>query len=155
MAAMASRSGRRDFLSWLLGTSFGLLLFWILYPVLRFLEAPSAPESSASQVEAGDANAPEFLEAGYKIVRLGEDPVILVRVADDDFRALSATCTHLGCIVEYQKDKQRIWCNCHNGVYDLSGRVVSGPPPRPLAGFKVDLVARDPGRPRALVVSRA
>ena len=53
-----------------------------------------------------------------------------------NYRALSATCTHLGCIVQYRSDLQEIWCACHNGLYDLNGRNISGPPPRPLAATK-------------------
>lgn len=155
MASMGSAAGRRDFLNWLLGGSVGTLAAWVLYPVLRFVNPPPVPEATASQVEAGTASDPEFLTTGYKIVRFGEDPVILIRVSDDDFRAYSATCTHLNCIVEYQKSQERIWCNCHNGVYDLTGRVVSGPPPRPLQAYKVDLIAQGPRRPKTVVVSRA
>jgi len=46
--------------------------------------------------------------------------------------ALSATCTHLGCQVHWAPDKKRFLCPCHGGVYDVAGRVVDGPPPRPL-----------------------
>lgn len=146
---------RRDFLNWLLGTSLGTLALWVLYPILRFVDTPAVPESTAAQVDAGATNDPAFQDAGYKIVRFGEDPVIVLRVAEDDFRAFSATCTHLDCIVEYRRDDRRIWCNCHNGTYDLAGQVVSGPPPRPLQPFRVDLVARGAAGPRAVVVSRA
>jgi len=148
-------SGRRDFLNWFLGSAFGTLVLWILYPVTRFLGTPSVPESTAVQVEAGATNDQAFQKTGFKIVRFGEDPVIVLRVNEGDFRAFSATCTHLDCIVEYQRDKARIWCNCHNGMYDLSGQVVSGPPPRPLQPYKVDLVARGSGQPRMVVVSKA
>ncbi|MGD8329631.1 MAG: ubiquinol-cytochrome c reductase iron-sulfur subunit [Acidobacteriota bacterium] len=80
--------------------------------------------------------------------------VIVIRVADGDFRAFSAVCTHLDCIVEFQKQWPRIWCNCHGGWYDLQGRVVSGPPPRPLAPYEVDLVDNGPGKPSTIVVSK-
>jgi cytochrome b6-f complex iron-sulfur subunit len=133
----------------------GTLLLWIAYPVTRFLSAPAVPESTVAQVDAGATNDPEFQATGFKIVRFGEDPVIVMRVSEDDFRAFSATCTHLDCVVEYQRDKRRIWCNCHNGMYDLAGQVVSGPPPRPLKAFQVDLVARGSGQARSVVVSKA
>ena len=155
MSSIESGPGRRDFLNWLLGSSLGILVLWIFYPVLRFVSTPAVPESTATQVEAGATNDPAFQDTGYKIVRFGEDPLIVLRVDDDDFRAFSATCTHLDCIVEYQRDERRIWCNCHNGMYNLAGQVVSGPPPRPLQAFRVDLVSRGPHQARAVVVSRA
>lgn len=145
---------RRRFINWLLGTSGGALLAAVLYPVMRFMVPPDVPEATTNQVEAGPTNDPDLLEKGFKIVRFGAEPVILMRVADGDYRAYAATCTHLDCIVEYQRDNQVIWCNCHNGAYDLSGRQIAGPPPRPLERFQVDLVQRDPGQPATIVVTR-
>lgn len=150
----AAASWSRRAVNWLLGTSVGALGASVLYPVLRFLVPPELPEATTNSVEAGPTNDPELLDPGFKILRFGNDPVILIRVASDDFRAFSAVCTHLECIVEYQQDRQRIWCNCHNGWYDLSGQVVSGPPPRPLPPFDVDLASNGPSRPDTVVVSR-
>lgn len=144
----------RRFVNWLLGTSAGALVASALYPVVRFVSPPELPEPTTNQVQAGRTNDPELLDDGFKILRFGNDPVILIRVGEDDYRAFSAVCTHLSCIVEYQEDRSRIWCNCHNGWFDLNGQVVSGPPPRPLPPFEVDLVSNGPGEPRSLVVSR-
>ena len=146
---------RRGFITWFLGTSMGALLATLLYPVIKFISPPVVPEASTNQVEAGAINDPELLERGFKIIRFGVEPVILVRVSEKDVRAFAGTCTHLDCIVEFQKDKQRIWCNCHNGDYNLQGQVVAGPPPKPLEPFKVDLVAKGSGQPKTIVVSRA
>jgi Rieske Fe-S protein len=151
----STNGNRRSFLNWLLGTSAGALFGTLLYPVARFLSPPEIPEASTRQVEAGAVNDPELLEKGFKILRFGNEPVILVRVDDEEFRAFAGTCTHLDCIVEFHKDPGRIWCNCHNGEYDLRGRVVGGPPPKPLETFQVDLVAKAAGQPKAVVVSRA
>lgn len=147
---------RRSFLDWLLATSVGALAASVLYPVVRFISPPDVPEASANQVEAGAVNDPELMERGFKILRFGAEPVILVRVADGDFRAFAATCTHLDCIVEYRRQQGDIFCNCHSGVFDLSGRNVAGPPPRPLAPFRVHVVpSAAAGQPATLVVERA
>jgi Rieske Fe-S protein len=103
----------------------------------------------------GPINDPAFIDKGFKIVSFGADPVIVVRAADGDFRAFAATCTHLSCIVEYRKDKGLIWCNCHNGAFDLKGKNIAGPPPRPLDDYRTHLVAKGAGQPDAVVVSRA
>jgi Rieske Fe-S protein len=147
--------GRRRLLSWFLGTAAGALAAAVLYPVARFLSPPRIPESTTAEVEAGPANDPELVAKGFKIVRFGAEPVIVLRVSDTDFRAFSATCTHLDCIVEYRRDKQLIWCNCHNGQYDLTGRNVAGPPPRPLTAYRVHLVAKGGGAVPTLVVQKA
>lgn len=147
--------GRRKLLNWFLASGVGGLLLAVVYPVLRFISPPAEPEATTHQVEAGPTNDPELVERGFKIVRFGVEPVILIRVSQTDFRAFTATCTHLDCIVEYQKDQSRIWCNCHNGEYDLNGRNVSGPPPKPLEPYQVNLVSRGSGQPATIVVSRA
>jgi Rieske Fe-S protein len=50
---------------------------------------------------------------------------------------LSATCSHLGCLVNYNKEKSEFVCPCHGGRYDLSGRNIAGPPPLPLSRIPV------------------
>ena len=46
----------------------------------------------------------------------------------DSIVALSSTCPHLGCQVHWQPQQERFFCPCHNGVFDVAGRAVSGPP---------------------------
>ena len=147
-------TSRRRFLDWLLGGSVTGLLASVLYPVLRFVSPPRLPEATTNQVEVGPVNDAELVDKGFKIVRFGAEPVIVVRTADGDLRAFSATCTHLDCIVEFQRDRQRIWCNCHNGEYDLNGRNVAGPPPKPLTPYNVH-VATKTGQPGTVVISKA
>ena len=145
---------RRRFLNWFLGTTLGALVASVLYPIFRFASPPLIPEATTSQVEAGDVSDPLFTEKGFKIIRFGAEPVILLKAGDNDYRAFSATCTHLDCIVGFQKDRSRIYCNCHGGTYDLTGRNIAGPPPRPLTAFKVNLVGKG-SEPAKIVVSRA
>ncbi|HTY37832.1 MAG TPA: Rieske (2Fe-2S) protein [Bacteroidota bacterium] len=126
---------RRDFLKYVLG---GGLLAWlaaVLYPVFAYLKPPKQAEVEVTSVKAGKVSAIEK-DSGV-IVRFGNKPVILVRNAAGEFRAFSATCTHLDCTVQYRKDMGLIWCACHNGRYDLNGRNVAGPPPRPLDEYRV------------------
>lgn len=72
---------------------------------------------------------------------LGQRVILLRR--GDEVRAFSGICTHLGCQVKWQADKNRFFCPCHLGIYDENGQVVSGPPPRPLESFKVDIVGNN------------
>jgi Rieske Fe-S protein len=113
-------------------------------------------KDEANQVEAGPVNDPELMERAFKILRFGAEPVILVRAGEGDFRAFTATCTHLDCIVEFRRQQGVIFCNCHSGVFDLTGRNVAGPPPRPLTPFRVHVVPpAGAGQPATLVVERA
>ena len=95
-------------------------------------------EGSVGTVNAGPIA--EFPTNSSTIVRFGRTPVILIRTGDGDFRAFAATCTHLDCIVQFRPDLQRIWCACHGGQFDLTGRNVAGPPPKPLPEFVVNEV---------------
>ena len=148
------RVNRRSFLNAFLGFSFTALFGSVLYPILRYISPPQVPEAASNQEDAGPTNDPELLEKGFKIVRLGSEPIIVVKAAEGDYRAFTATCTHLDCVVGYRSKENLIWCNCHNGQFDLNGRNVGGPPPRPLTPLKVNLASQGPGRPSTLIVSR-
>jgi Rieske Fe-S protein len=145
---------RRKLVNRLLGGSFGALIAWILYPVLRFLEPVEVAEAAANQVEAGRTDDPDLAATGFKIVPFGNDPVILVKTAEGGFHALAATCTHLDCIVEYRRDQNLLWCNCHGGQFDVTGRVVGGPPPKPLRPYRVHVVESAPGAAGTVVIER-
>jgi Rieske Fe-S protein len=70
----------------------------------------------------------------------GDDPAILVRLPDNRVAAFSQKCTHLGCVVHYAADEQRMICPCHEGVFDgRTGRVLEGPPQRPLGRIDVEV----------------
>ena len=138
---MDTQENRRDFLKYVLG---GGLIAWlaaILYPIMAYLKPPKQAEVEVSSVKAGKVAAVEK-DSGM-IVRFGNKPVILLRNAAGEFRAFSATCTHLDCTVQYRKDMGLIWCACHNGRYDLNGRNVAGPPPRPLDEYRVVIQGDD------------
>ena len=68
-----------------------------------------------------------------------DDPAILVRLPGDQLRAMSQKCTHLSCVVYYQADERRMICPCHEGVFDVNGHVVEGPPQRPLGRIAVEV----------------
>ncbi len=79
------------------------------------------------------------LEVGQaKEITLGRTPVFVVRLADE-YKVFSGICTHLGCIVRWEGEKERFYCPCHKGVFDKTGQVKSGPPPRPLDEYRVQV----------------
>lgn len=126
---------KRDFLQWILAGGVIAFLGAVLYPIFAYLIPPKQAEVEVSSVKAGKLS--EMEKESGKIIKFGTKPVILIRTANDEVRAFSATCTHLDCTVQFRKDFGMIWCACHNGKYDLNGRNISGPPPRPLDEFRV------------------
>ena len=141
-------TGRRGFVNWMLGTSVAAFLISVLYPVARYLVPPMVGESTAASVtlpiKPGDVKP----NTG-QIFKFGSRPAILVRTSAGDLKALSAVCTHLNCTVQYRPDLSHIWCACHNGHFDLNGQNISGPPPRPLDAFVVNV------RGNQIVVSKS
>lgn len=127
--------GRRDVLNWLLGSWLAGVLGSIFYPVARYLVPPDVAEAAPPSVIAG--KAADFAPNSGRIVPFGTVPVMVLRTTAGELRAFSATCTHLACTVQYRPDLEHIWCACHNGHYDLNGRNIEGPPPRPLDRFEV------------------
>lgn len=106
-----------------------------IYPVLHYLIPPVLADLGGDETVA--AKVAELKPGSSKIFRFGSRPGLLIMNSDGTYRALSASCTHLGCTVQYRSDLRQIWCACHNGIYDLNGRNISGPPPRPLDVFDV------------------
>ena len=64
-----------------------------------------------------------------------ERQVVFLVKSGDGVKALSSTCTHLGCRVSWDAEAKQLKCPCHGGVYDRTGAVVAGPPPAPLASL--------------------
>lgn len=136
-----SPQSKRDFLKWVLGTG---LLGWlasIVYPLAAYLKPPVLGEVKVTSVKVGPLSG--IAKDSGTIVRFGNKPVLLLRTAAGDLRAFSATCTHLDCTVQYRQDMGMIWCACHNGRYDLGGRNIAGPPPRPLTEYRVVIQGED------------
>jgi Rieske Fe-S protein len=126
---------RRRFLGLLLGGGLLASAISFFYPVLRYLVPPRVTDMGGDTVVAGKVG--ELRPNSGKIFRFGSRPGLLIMGADGQYRALSATCTHLSCTVQYRGDLRQVWCACHNGMYDLAGRNLSGPPPRPLEQYDV------------------
>lgn len=140
------KPARRRMVEFLLGGGLFASLASFFYPVLRYLVPPAVPDLGGDEVVA--CKTGELKPNGSKIFRFGSRPALLLLTADGEYHALSAVCTHLSCTVQYRSDLREIWCACHNGLYDLAGRNVSGPPPRPLETYQVHI------RGEEVVVSR-
>jgi len=131
----SKQTGRRDFLNTVLKGGFFAWLAAVIYPIYNFLEPPKAKESKISQLTIGKIE--DMAKNSGKIVKFGNKPVLVIRKPTGDYAAYNAVCTHLDCIVQYRQDYGQIYCACHNGRYDLNGRVASGPPPAPLTKYGV------------------
>ena len=94
----------------------------------RFLYPPSSPKGWMFVTEVAAMNVGDSI--GY---RTPAGAAINVTRQDktgtaDAFVALSSTCPHLGCRVNWEAHHNRFFCPCHNGVFDPTGNAISGPP---------------------------
>ena len=132
---------RRKLINILLGSGIATTFDAVLFPIVNCLIPPRIREAVQSSVVAGKVG--ELQPNSGKIFKFGRKPGILVMNQQGEYRAFSAVCTHLECTVQYRSDFKHIWCACHNGHFDLAGKNISGPPPRPLEAFKVDIKGED------------
>lgn len=129
-----SREGqptRRSVLDVLLGIGLVGWVASIVYPVLRYLK-PVSPQDVNSPIKLGKDDQAKLDKEHSLIVRAGPTRLLVFEDSTQTLRALSAKCTHEGCTVQYVPGDSVIWCACHNGRFDLDGKVLAGPPPRPL-----------------------
>ena len=132
---------RREFINYILGGALSALTATAAYSIFRYVTPPEGTETAVSSVVA--AKAGELVPNSGKIFKFGDKPGILINTSLGELLAFNAICTHLNCTVQYDSPAQYIWCACHNGRFDLNGKVISGPPPRPLEQYKVNMRGED------------
>ena len=128
---------RRRLLGWL---SRGFLSLWavgLAWVVTGFLKPPRSRESLGQGViKVGPESG--LLPGQAQLVRHGSEPVFVVRTVAGALIGVSAVCTHLHCVLDFDRGSGQLTCPCHEGSFDLSGNVLTGPPPRPLRTYRVE-----------------
>ena len=128
---------RRSFLSMIFAVMGSISLGSLAYPFLKYLAPPKAEIMAGTQKirksDVGDAKEIVFQNV----------PAIIIDRPGKGLIALSRVCTHLGCLLEYDKQKRKLICPCHAGIFNLEGRVVSGPPPKSLTVFPLKVEGED------------
>lgn len=132
---------RRRFINLFLGGSFFATIAAFLYPVIRYVLPPKQTEAVQKKVAA--AKVGDVPPNAAKIFKFGSSPAILINTQEGNLLAFSAVCTHLTCTVTYEADTGTLYCPCHNGRFDMAGNVISGPPPRPIEAYSVEVVGDD------------
>ena len=128
---------RRAFLEKALKASLATWAAGLAFPAAAYLWPARSEGPGGSIVKAGLAESIAIGKA--TIIAAGGAPILIVRPSAGELRAFSAVCTHLGCLVEWRSAKGDIYCPCHGGRFDLDGKVVGGPPPRPLPRYPVSV----------------
>lgn len=128
---------RRDFTKFMFLTSLAFTVgqFWIViqnYLRSRHGDLPLQKIADVADVAVGGAVNFAYPEA--------HDSCLLLRTDENTFTAFSQKCTHLSCAVIPQPEKNRFFCPCHEGSFDLkTGAPIAGPPRRPLPQIKLEV----------------
>jgi cytochrome b6-f complex iron-sulfur subunit len=133
-------TSRRRFLTWLSRGFLGLWALGAAGAIGAYLRPPEhGPRIAERMVRVGLLDDLKIGEA--RLVRHGVSPFYVVRLDATRVVALSAVCTHVRCILGFDRERRVLTCPCHDGRFDLGGQVLSGPPPRPLASYSVSVRA--------------
>jgi len=76
---------------------------------------------------------------GSARVKLNGQEILLIRDGQNSVHGVSPKCTHQACYVAYNHKDGKIECPCHSSSFDLSGKVLGGPAPKPLPTYPVKL----------------
>ncbi len=142
---------RRDFIKVTTALVGGFIGALIALPSIAYLLSPTLGKGYAEAfVDLGDLNNyPIGIPTLFQFTRTKVNGwertgmsygVFVVRQNETTVRVFSNICTHLGCHVNWHPDVQHYISPCHDGHFDILGKNISGPPPRPLDEYqtKVD-----------------
>ena len=135
MTTNVSPPQRRKFLFTMLGGLGALIAAASAWPVFRFL-SPIAADGSGDKVVVARS---DVVRGKAHFFQYHGKPAVLLQPAPGEFVALSAVCTHLGCVVAWQDQAGEFLCPCHGGRFSSAGQVLAGPPPAPLETLVVEL----------------
>lgn len=124
---------RRRFLSFSLGGIAAASAVAFVYPVYRYL-SPLPEKNAAAKITMPES---DVREGEAKFFNYSGTPAVILKGGGGKIVAFSAVCTHLGCIIQWEKGARQFICPCHAGRYSPEGDVVSGPPPKPLKKLPV------------------
>lgn len=131
--ATGKGSERRTFLGVLLGGFSAVLAAAFGWPMFKFL----APREGGGEEQQVRVPRDQVSIGGAHFFNYQGRPAVLLQPVAGDFIALSAVCTHLGCIVKWVEESGEFLCPCHGGKFATNGQVLGGPPPKPLESYPV------------------
>ncbi|NTW55210.1 MAG: Rieske 2Fe-2S domain-containing protein [Chlorobaculum sp.] len=127
---------RRGFLHKIVGGVGAVVAVSALYPVVRYIIPPEKKVKVVNELTVGKAS--EVPAGSGKIYQFNADKVIVVNHGGT-LTAVSAVCTHLGCLVHWEEAANELACPCHGAKYKQTGEIISGPQPKALKQYKAKI----------------
>ena len=132
-AVVRSELSRRDFLNDVAAGALGIAGLGAMVVTYRYL-SPNALFEPSTTFRAGN---PDLYPVNS--VTFNQDQQVYIVRTQEGFYAVSAVCTHLGCITQWKPDANMIACPCHGSKFKSDGTKVEGPAPRSLPHFGITL----------------
>ncbi|HLG29482.1 MAG TPA: ATP-binding cassette domain-containing protein, partial [Candidatus Brocadiales bacterium] len=133
---------RRNFFAIAGSSLIAIISFFSAIPLAVYTIAPALRKEVGRWIEMGDAagyspgtpskaTTTVVVMDGWAKVKKSQN-LFVMKDESGQFIIFSDRCTHLGCAVRWDGEKRQFLCPCHNGIFDIDGNVVAGPPPEPL-----------------------
>ena len=129
---------RRRFLDIFIGGAFFTTIMAAIGTAIAFVLPPKRTNGNGeSRTEVGSV---ERLPVGKAVKVLHHGKPVVVGNTKRGYFAISAVCTHLGCLVDWNENTKQLDCPCHAAIFDIQGNVLTGPSPKPLPSYEVMVV---------------
>ena len=140
------KQGRRSFLvfsiNWATAFISGILGLAAGIPLIGFAISPAFKKVESKWVDLGLADRlknSRFKKVDYTftakdgwVKATKKRSVYVTDAGNGEWSVFSRTCSHLGCLVRWDENKESFLCPCHGAIFDKTGAVIAGPPPEPL-----------------------
>lgn len=133
---------RRQFLKYVVIGSAGVAAAAIASPLVGYFLSPTWKQTESTTLPIVRADSipigiPTFVRFEERVpdawvVTTETQGLWVVTKDGSNFTVFDPHCTHLNCPYSWDDSQQKFLCPCHGGVFDIDGRVLAGPPPRPL-----------------------
>ncbi len=133
--AEQSQVTRRDFLNEVAAGALGIAAAGATIVTIKYL-SPNVLFEPPTRFRAG---RPDDYPVNF-VAYFQEQKVFIVRTSEGGFYAVSAVCTHLGCITKWNPEADQIQCPCHGSKFQRDGKLVQGPAPKPLPHYAIRLM---------------
>ena len=139
MKSEENRTTRRRFLDIFIAGAFLTTIIATVGTAIAFILPPKRTNGIGG--DRTEVAAVEKLPVGKAIQTLHRGKPVVVGNTKRGYFALSAVCTHLGCLVNWNEKTGQLDCPCHAAIFDTQENVLAGPAPSPLPSYEVIVVS--------------